>query len=219
MKHNAPQNIINMEETIVTYLKPSKQPKLVILNGISGVGKSKLYQAAFKRAQFKDQFGFSISHTTRQPRPYEINGKDYHFVTEEQFQKLVDENYFIEHTQNHGNRYGTSFQAVQDVFVNQKKNCLLDLDYKGSVSLKNAKLTQPQMYVLIRPPSWDEYIDTLRKSGTESEEQIAIRVDTAKQQTDFFDNNRGFYDVEIVKNLLESAIEHFCGILEGFIIQ
>ncbi|CAL6004074.1 Guanylate_kinase [Hexamita inflata] len=66
---------------------------------------------------------------------------------------------------------------------------------------------------------WDAFVDRLRKRGTESEEEIQRRVQTAVQETNFFDSNRGFYDVEIVNHMLDSAVEHFCCILEGFIVQ
>lgn len=74
-----------MNETIVTYLKPSTRQKLVILNGVTAVGKSTLFHNAFKRPQFKDRFGFSISHTTRLPRFNEKDGVDYYFVSDEKF--------------------------------------------------------------------------------------------------------------------------------------
>ncbi|CAL6013075.1 Guanylate_kinase [Hexamita inflata] len=206
-----------MQPTIVTYLKPSSSPKIVVLNGVTAVGKSTLFKNAFQRPQFKDMFGFSVSHTTRKPRFNEVDGIDYHFVSEEEFEELAQAGAFLEHTRNHGNRYGTSFKALEEVL--KTKNVLLDLDYKGAVSLKQAQLKQKQLYVLIRPPTWEAFIERLRKRGTETEEEIQRRLQTAVQETDFFDSNRGFYDVEIVNHMLDSAVEHFCGLLEGFIVQ
>ena len=87
------------------------------------------------------------------------------------------------------------------------------------MSLKAAKLEYKQLYMLIRPPTWEAFVQRLRNRGTETEEQIQARLETAKKELEFFDNNRGFYDIEIVNHMLDSCVEHFCGILEGFIIQ
>ena len=72
--------------------------------------------------------------------------------------------------------------------------------------------------MLIRPPSWDSFVTRLRGRGTETEEEIQQRLVTAQREIEFYNEHRGFYDVELVNSHIESAVEHFCGILEGFII-
>jgi len=101
------------------------KPRPIVVSGPSGAGKSTLIKRLF--SEYPDRFGFSVSHTTRPPRPGEEHGKAYYFVPKEEFIKLVDENGFIEHAQFGSNLYGTSIQAVKDV-ADQGKTCILDIE-------------------------------------------------------------------------------------------
>jgi guanylate kinase len=101
------------------------QNRPIVISGPSGAGKSTLLKRLF--AEYPDRFGFSISHTTRGPRAGEENGREYHFVTREDFQKLVEQNGFIEHAQFGSNLYGTSVQAVKDV-RERGRVCILDIE-------------------------------------------------------------------------------------------
>uniref|UniRef100_A0A8C5WL01 Guanylate kinase 1 n=1 Tax=Leptobrachium leishanense TaxID=445787 RepID=A0A8C5WL01_9ANUR len=123
-------------------------PRPVVMSGPSGAGKSTLLKMLL--GDFDGLFGFSVSHTTRNPRPGESNGKDYHFVTREVMQKGIDNGEFIEHAVFSGNMYGTSKAAVRDV---QARNqiCILDIDMQGVKSIKRTDLNP--MYISIQPPS------------------------------------------------------------------
>ena len=101
------------------------KPRPVVVSGPSGAGKSTLLKRLFD--QYPDRFGFSVSHTTRAPRPGEEDGVAYNFVTKEAFQKLVAENGFIEHAQFGSNFYGTSVQAVKNV-AEKGRTCILDIE-------------------------------------------------------------------------------------------
>jgi guanylate kinase len=103
----------------------SQKPRPIVVSGPSGAGKSTLLKRLFDT--YPDRFGFSVSHTTRSPRPGEEDGKAYNFVTREEFQKLIDENGFIEHAQFGSNLYGTSVQAVRNV-AEQGRTCILDIE-------------------------------------------------------------------------------------------
>lgn len=103
----------------------AQKPRPIVISGPSGSGKSTHLNRLL--AEFPDRFGFSISHTTRAPRGTEENGKEYHFVTKDDFLKLVDAAGFIEHAQFGSNYYGTSVQAVKDV-AEKDRTCILDIE-------------------------------------------------------------------------------------------
>ncbi|CAG2193232.1 E2.7.4.8 [Mytilus edulis] len=122
----------------------------IVISGPSGGGKSTLLTRLFK--EFPDCFAFSVSHTTRNPRAGEQDGKDYFFVTRPDFEALMAENGFLEHAEFSGNRYGTSKKAVEDI---QKTGriCILDVEVNG---VKNIKKTDfNARYVFVKPPSID----------------------------------------------------------------
>ncbi|KAG1219982.1 hypothetical protein G6F35_007041 [Rhizopus arrhizus] len=102
--------------------------KIFVISGPSGSGKSTLLKKLF--SEYPSTFGFSISHTTRKPRPGEQDGKDYHFVEKEHMISEVEAGKFIESATFSGNMYGTSIKAVEDV-VAQGKVCVLDIDMQG----------------------------------------------------------------------------------------
>lgn len=97
----------------------------MVISGPSGAGKSTLLKKLF--AAHPGRFGFSISHTTRNPRAGEENGREYHFVTRDDFKSLVSANGFIEHAEFGGNFYGTSVQAVKDI-AEKGQICILDIE-------------------------------------------------------------------------------------------
>ncbi|KAJ3564104.1 hypothetical protein NP233_g8519 [Leucocoprinus birnbaumii] len=97
----------------------------LVLSGPSGVGKSTLLARLF--AKYPDSFGFSVSHTTRPPRPGEVDGTHYHFVSHDDFKGLIADGAFIEHAEFSGNFYGTSFATVRGIQA-QGKRCILDIE-------------------------------------------------------------------------------------------
>ena len=106
-----------------------------------------------------DKFGFSVSHTTRKPRPGEVDGVHYHFTTVEQIQKEIEDGKFIEHANVHGNYYGTSRAAVEKV-LHSGKVCVLDIDVQGAEQVKKSSLHAK--YLFVSPPSMDELEKRLR---------------------------------------------------------
>lgn len=191
-----------------TYRFKPTQNKIIVLNGPSGSGKSTLFKAITGMDRYKGYFGFSVSHTTRAPRPGERDGIDYHFVSHEQFKELQEQNGFLESVENFGNHYGTSFAAINDVL--EKKHCILDIDYRGAIALKTVLEQEKNvkaLFIFISPPSIELLEQRLRGRKTESEEQIRKRVDTATRELEFFNANRSFYDVNIINDNLEGAIQ------------
>nr|XP_040026377.1 guanylate kinase isoform X3 [Gasterosteus aculeatus aculeatus] len=174
-------------------------PRPVVLSGPSGAGKSTLLKKLLK--EYDSVFGFSVSHTTRNPRPGEENGKDYHYVTREVMQTGIEKGDFIESAEFSGNMYGTSKAAVQDV---QAKNliCVLDIDMQGVRNIKGTDLRP--IYVSIQPPSIAVLEKRLRDRKTESEESLQKRLKAAKVDMEF-SKEPGMFDVLIINDNLEDA--------------
>ncbi|KAI8608872.1 P-loop containing nucleoside triphosphate hydrolase protein [Chytriomyces sp. MP71] len=176
----------------------SPDPCPLVISGPSGVGKSTLLKRLF--AKYPNAFGFSVSHTTRGPRPGEVDGVAYNFVTRERFHELLAENAFIENTEFSGNLYGTSFETVKKV-QDQGKICVLDVEMAGVKAIKNTILGAK--FVFVRPPSIQDLETRLRGRGTETEESLAKRLGAAQGEMDFADT--GVHDKIIINGESEDA--------------
>ncbi|XP_008332651.1 guanylate kinase isoform X1 [Cynoglossus semilaevis] len=174
-------------------------PRPVVFSGPSGAGKSTLLKKLMK--EYDSVFGFSVSHTTRNPRPGEVNGKDYHYVTRDVMQAGVANGDFIESAEFSGNMYGTSKAAVQDV---QAKNliCILDIDMQGVRNIKKTDLDP--IYISIQPPSMAVLEKRLRDRKTESEESLQKRLRAAAVDMEF-SKEPGVFDVVVVNDNLDDA--------------
>ncbi|KAF1385664.1 hypothetical protein PFLUV_G00110150 [Perca fluviatilis] len=182
-------------------------PRPVVLSGPSGAGKSTLMKRLMK--DHEDVFGFSVSHTTRNPRPGEEDGKDYHFTTKDAMQEGIDNGEFIENAEFSGNLYGTSKAAIEDV---QAKNliCILDVDIQGVKRIKETDLNP--IYISIQPPSMEILEKRLRDRQTETEESLQKRLEAARIDMEL-SNEPGVFDVVIINDDLERAYEELKDIL------
>ncbi|XP_058481093.1 guanylate kinase isoform X3 [Solea solea] len=174
-------------------------PRPVVFSGPSGAGKSTLLKKLMK--EYENIFGFSVSHTTRNPRPGEVNGKDYHYVTREEMKAGVERGDFIESAEFSGNMYGTSKAAVQKVQA-QNLICILDVDMQGVKSIKETDLNP--LYISIQPPSMAVLENRLRDRKTESEESLQKRLRAAKVDMEI-GKEPGVFDVIIINDNLEDA--------------
>ncbi|XP_056599039.1 guanylate kinase isoform X1 [Triplophysa dalaica] len=176
-------------------------PRPVVMSGPSGAGKSTLLKKLLK--EFDGVFGFSVSHTTRNPRPGEENGKDYHYVTRAVMQKSIANGEFIESAEFSGNMYGTSKAAVQAV---QARNliCVLDVDMQGVKNIKRTDLNP--LYVSVQPPSMDVLEKRLRDRKTESEESLQKRLHAANVDMEK-SKEPGLFDVVIINDDVAVAYE------------
>lgn len=170
----------------------------VVIAGPSGVGKSTLIKMLM--TDYPEDFGFSVSHTTRKPRDGEINGVHYFFSNLEEMEELIKKGEFIENAIYAGNLYGTSKQAVRSV-AEKGKICILDVDSQGILSLKKTDLGC--RYIFICPPSVEELERRLVKRG-ESRENIEKRLNQAKIELEYV-KVEGFFDDIIVNQDLEAA--------------
>eukprot|EP01059_Diplonema_ambulator_P027690 TRINITY_DN4614_c0_g1_i2.p2 TRINITY_DN4614_c0_g1~~TRINITY_DN4614_c0_g1_i2.p2 ORF type:complete len:332 (+),score=107.56 TRINITY_DN4614_c0_g1_i2:2183-3178(+) len=175
------------------------QPELVVVCGPSGVGKGTLLAKLFK--EFPDSFGFSVSHTTRGPRPGEVDGKDYFFTTNEEIEKMIADNQFVEYANVHGNYYGTSKAAVEAV-QKQGKICVLDIDVQGAQKVAVAGI--PFVGIFVKPPSAEELERRLRGRGTETEEKILKRLSNSLKEIAFCDTHEFFW-YELTNNSLDTC--------------
>ncbi|KAI9023527.1 guanylate kinase [Phycomyces nitens] len=175
--------------------------KIFVIAGPSGSGKSTLLKRLFN--DYPDTFGFSVSHTTRMPRPGEVNGKDYHFVEKADMEKEVSQGKFIESASFSGNMYGTSIKSVEDV-VASGKVCMLDIDIQGVQSVKKSNLNP--RYIFVQPPSLEVLEQRLRSRGTEKEEGIQARLAASKQELEYA-AQKGTFDHIIVNDDLASAYQ------------
>ncbi|KAI7866988.1 guanylate kinase [Spinellus fusiger] len=173
--------------------------KIFVISGPSGSGKSTLLKRLF--SDFPNTFGFSVSHTTRKPRPGELDGKDYHFVELSKMVKEVEEGKFIESATFSGNMYGTSIKAVEDV-VETGKVCMLDIDMQGVQSVKQTNLNPH--YIFVQPPSMEILENRLRSRGTEAEEAIQARLNASKKELEYAEQ-KGSYDSLIINDDLNTA--------------
>uniref|UniRef100_A0A3Q3XBY5 Guanylate kinase n=1 Tax=Mola mola TaxID=94237 RepID=A0A3Q3XBY5_MOLML len=182
-------------------------PRPVVLSGPSGAGKSTLLKRLMK--EHEGVFGFSVSHTTRNPRPGEEDGKDYHFTTREAMQEGIDRGDFIENAEFSGNMYGTSKAAVEEV---RAKNliCILDVDIQGVKRIKETDLNP--ICISIQPPSMEILEKRLRDRQTETEESLQKRLEAARIDIGL-SKEPGVFDIVIINDDVEQAYEELKDIL------
>ena len=175
---------------------------LIVLSGPSGVGKSTLVNAV--RCALPD-LEFSISCTTRKPRAGEVHGREYYFLSPEEFEKRSRAGGFIEEAQVFANRYGTLKSEVLER-VRRGADVVLDIDVQGASKIRaaaeqDAELADAAVFVLIAPPSLDLLEKRLRNRATDSEEQLALRIAAAERELASF----RLYDYIIVNDDLSAA--------------
>lgn len=171
-----------------------------MISGPSGAGKSTLLKRLF--AEYPDTFGFSVSHTTRKPRPGEVDGKDYNFTTVEDFKKMIEANEFIEHANFSGNYYGTSIASVKKLQNSEQKRVpILDIDLQGVLSVKKTDLDA--RYIFLSPPSIETLRQRLEGRGTETPESLQKRIETAAKEME--ESKKGIHDIIIVNDDLDKA--------------
>lgn len=190
-----------------------EEARPIVFSGPSGTGKSTLIKRLF--ALHPTLFGFSVSHTTRKPRPGEEDGVHYHFTTLETFEKMVAEDAFEEHAKFGGNHYGSSRQAVKDVAEGKGKSidgttaegkriCIFDIEMEGVKQLKTSRLN-PRI-CFIQPPSIEVLEQRLRGRGDTSEGSIQKRLAQAKNEIEYC-KTEGKNDKVIVNDDLETTFK------------
>ncbi|OGR00677.1 MAG: guanylate kinase [Deltaproteobacteria bacterium RIFOXYD12_FULL_55_16] len=172
--------------------------KLFVISAPSGAGKSTLLKRLLAELP---NLAFSVSHTTRAPRPGESNGREYHFVDRPTFAGMRTDQAFLEWAEVHGNLYGTSRAAIE---AQQAKglDVFLDIDVQGARQLRD--YGHPgAIFLFIAPPSWAELERRLRSRGTDPEETVQLRLNNARREMAEADR----YDYLIINDQLDKAVE------------
>jgi guanylate kinase len=146
------------------------------VSGPSGVGKSSVLSVL---RELRPDIYFSISVTTRPPRPGEVEGAHYHFIDAETFQKMVDAGDLLEHAHYAGNDYGTPRGPVLDALA-QGRPAVLEIELQGARQVKTA-MPEAQLVMLV-PPSWEELVDRLTGRGTENPDVVDRRLEVAREE-------------------------------------
>ncbi|MEJ2430211.1 MAG: guanylate kinase [Deltaproteobacteria bacterium] len=171
--------------------------QLFVLSGPSGVGKSSLRENV--RREFP-RLAYSISYTTRPPRHGEIEGKDYHFISEETFLAMRKAGAFVEWATVHGNYYGTSGDLLEKS-LNENRDVLLEIDVQGA---RQVKARFPQACcIFVLPPDRETLEQRLLKRGTEQGEDIETRLENALGEL----SEASWYDYLIINDALDEAVE------------
>lgn len=169
---------------------------LLVLSGPSGSGKGTVSQAIMKENK---EIVFSTSVTTRTPRPGEVNGENYFFVSKTKFEQMVEKDELLEHAFVHTNYYGTPRQFVFDQIENGEI-VLLEIDVQGALQIK--KKYKEAVFIFLIPPTMEELRNRLVKRDTESEEEINTRFKNAFRELDFV----GEYDYFVINDKVSQAV-------------
>ena len=150
----------------------SEKGILVILSSPSGAGKTSIARAL---VEGNEEFLFSVSATTRKSRPGELNGREYHFLTVDEFRQKINDGQFLEHAKVFGNLYGTPLQAVRDS-ISQGKDLIFDVDWQGGKQIRNSSLSKFVISIFILPPSIKELHERLMKRAQDSSDIVKDRM-------------------------------------------
>ena len=181
------------------------KPILLIIAAASGTGKSSLAQALVAT---EPKVALSVSHTTRDIRTGERDGRDYHFVTEGDFKRMIDQNQFIEYAQVYGHFYGTSRKTIEDS-LNAKVSMILDIDWQGAKQVKTNFDSAVSVFLL--PPSLDALQERLINRKRDSEETIQQRLAVAIEDMRHFVE----FDYIVLNDCFESALSDLKKLLKG----
>ncbi len=176
---------------------------MIVLSGPSGAGKGTLKNEYMKR---HNNAVFSVSMTTRSPRPGEIEGADYYFTNQETFQVMLAKDGFLEWAQVHGEYYGTPKQFALNT-LSENKDIVLDIDVQGALQVKQSY--PKALMIFIIPPSMEILEQRLRRRGTETEEKIQRRLANAKKELSLMNQ----YDYVVINTTVEEAYQKLNAII------
>ncbi len=188
----------------MSIIKQKEKGLLIVVSGPSGAGKDTIVNEVVKRKNINAWI--SISMTSRSPRGQEENGKEYFFVTREEFEDNISKNNFLEYAEYNGNYYGTPKHKIEE-YLNKGIDVILIIEIQGALQIK--ELIPEALFIFIMPPSMEELKKRLIARGTDSPDKIISRFKTAYQEI----NEVTKYNYVVVNDDLENAVDKVSAIL------
>lgn len=181
-------------------------PRLFVISGPSGAGKGTLLAELRKQ---RPDLGLTVSATTRSPRPGEVDGTSYYFLSDEEFRRRIAAGEFVEWAEVHGHLYGTLVSEVKRLLA-KGHSLVLEIDVQGALNVR--KVYPDAVLVFIEPPSLQVLEERLRGRGTEDEASIELRLKNARHEMELADQ----YDVRIVNNTVDRAAQELGSVMRRF---
>ena len=183
----------------------TKRGLLIVLSGPSGVGKGTVRAAIFSKGEQK--FVYSISATTRKPRTGETDGVDYFFKTREEFEQMIQNKQLLEYAEYVGNYYGTPLEYVENTLATGK-DVFLEIDVQGAIQVR--ELMPEGVFIFLTPPDLNELESRIVNRGTDSDEVIAKRMKTAREELELMK----YYDYSVVNDTVDHAVQKIEAIIQ-----
>ena len=183
----------------------SEKGVLVILSSPSGAGKTSIARALVEENK---NFLFSVSATTRKSRPGEVNGREYYFLTVNEFKERIDDGQFLEHAKVFGNLYGTPLEPVMES-INDGKDLIFDVDWQGGKQIRSSSLSKFVISIFILPPSIKALQERLMKRAQDSSETVKDRMTKSIGEIMHWKE----YDYVIVNNNFEQTLHEVKSII------
>ena len=202
---NLPSSISELDTRYLILDTRFRRGLLFVISGPSGVGKGTLREKVF---DILPDLKYSVSVNTRPPRKDEIEGRDYYFVTVDEFKKRIEENIFVEWAIVHGDYKGTPIKFLVEE-LQKGRDVLLELDVQGAMQVK--KKFPDGIFIFIAPPTWKDLEDRLRKRNTEGEKALEKRLKDARIEMEYKKN----YNYLVVNDNIKTALKK----LESIIIS
>lgn len=187
-------------------MKLDERGLLIVISGPSGVGKGTVRNALFQRDGHN--LVYSISMTTRPPRDGEVDGREYYFVSREEFEKRIKNKKFLEYAEFVGNYYGTPLDKVEDSLDNGNE-VVLEIEVQGAMQVR--KKMKDAVFIFIAPPTMQDLKNRLNRRGTESEEIINERYQKACREVDM----AHYYDYIVVNDTVDNAADKIMAIIRA----
>ena len=187
-------------------MKLDERGLLIVISGPSGVGKGTVRNALFQREGHN--LVYSISMTTRAPRNGETNGKEYYFVSREEFEERIKNNQFLEYAEFVGNYYGTPLDKVEDN-LNEGNEVVLEIEVQGAMKVRKKK--RDAIFIFIAPPTMQDLKNRLNRRGTEPKEVIQSRYEKACREVEL----AYLYDYIVVNDSVENAADKIMAIIRA----